>query len=52
MDWHKKESVRAAMRSKIRRLLKEFKYPPENMEDATATVISQCEMWIENECTK
>ncbi|MDR1957558.1 MAG: DUF3387 domain-containing protein, partial [Planctomycetaceae bacterium] len=47
IDWQKKETARAAMRSMVKRLLKEFKYPPEGLEDATATVIAQCEMWTD-----
>lgn len=32
----------------VKRLLKKYKYPPEGMEDAVKTVISQCEMWTDN----
>jgi type I restriction enzyme R subunit len=49
IDWQKKETSRAAMRTLVRRLLKEFKYPPEGVEDATTTVISQCGMWVDQE---
>jgi len=48
IDWQKKESARAAMRRMVKKLLKEYKYPPEGMEDAIATVIGQCEMWTDN----
>jgi len=48
IDWHKKESARAAMRRMVKKLLKDYKYPPEGMEDAIATVIGQCEMWVDN----
>jgi type I restriction enzyme R subunit len=48
IDWQKKESARAKMRSLIKRLLKKHKYPPEGVEDAITTVISQCEMWTDN----
>ena len=48
VDWQKKESARAGMRRMIRRLLRKYKYPPEGMEDALSTVISQCEMWTDN----
>lgn len=47
IDWQKKESARAGMRRLVRRLLKRHKYPPEGMEDAVQTVISQCEMWVD-----
>lgn len=49
VDWEKKESARAGMRRMIKRLLKKYKYPPEGMEDAIQTVISQCEMWVDIE---
>jgi len=48
IDWQKKESARAGMRSMVKRLLKKYKYPPEGMEDAITTVIGQCEMWTDN----
>lgn len=48
VDWQKKESARAEMRIMVKRLLKKYKYPPDGMEDAIKTVISQCEMWTDN----
>ena len=48
IDWQKKESARAGMRRLVKRLLKRHKYPPEGMEDAVQTVMSQCEMWSDN----
>jgi type I restriction enzyme, R subunit len=48
IDWQKKETARAKMRSMVKRLLKKHHYPPEGMEDALKIVISQCEMWTEN----
>jgi type I restriction enzyme R subunit len=48
IDWQKKESARAKMRRMVKKLLKKYKYPPEGMEYAIATVISQCEMWTDN----
>lgn len=48
IDWQKKESARAGMRKLVKRLLKRHKYPPEGMDDAVQTVISQCEMWTDN----
>jgi len=32
----------------VKRLLKKYKYPPEGVEDAINTVISQCELWTDN----
>ena len=48
IDWQKKESARAGMRRMVKKLLKKYKYPPDGMEDAIATVIGQCEMWTDN----
>ena len=48
IDWQKKESARAGMRRLVKKLLKQYKYPPEGLEDAIATVIGQCEMWADN----
>ena len=47
IDWQKKESARAAMRRMVKKLLKKYKYPPEEMEDAVVTVLRQCEMWAD-----
>lgn len=47
IDWQKKESARAGMRKMVKRLLKKYEYPPEGMEDAVQTVMSQCEMWTD-----
>ena len=33
----------------ISRLLKKYKYPPEEAEDAMNIVLKQCEQWAENE---
>lgn len=48
IDWQKKESARAGMRRMIKRLLKKYKYPPEEAENALETVIHQCEQWTDN----
>ena len=48
IDWQKKESARAGMRRMVKKLLKKYKYPPEDMEDAIATIIDQCELWADN----
>lgn len=49
IDWQRKESARAKMRTTIKKLLKKYKYPPEGQEDALNTVITQCELWTDNE---
>jgi len=47
IDWQKKESARAGMRRMIKKLLKKYKYPPKGQDDAIATVLGQCEMWVD-----
>ena len=49
IDWQKKETARASMRKMVKRLLKKYKYPPEDYDFAISTVISQCELWTDNE---
>ena len=48
IDWQKRENARAKMRMMIKKLLKKHKYPPEGMEDAVQTVMTQCELWTDN----
>lgn len=48
IDWQKKETARAQMRKMVKRLLKKYKYPPEDYSEAISTVISQCELWTDN----
>lgn len=36
------------MRKMVKRLLKKYKYPPEDYDCAINTVISQCELWTDN----
>ena len=48
IDWQKKDSARARMRMLIKKLLKSHRYPPEGMEDAVQTVMTQCELWTDN----
>lgn len=48
IDWQRKETARAKMRTLIKRLLKKHKYPPEGMADAVQTVMIQCELWTDN----
>lgn len=48
IDWQKRENARAKMRMLVKKLLKKHKYPPEGMEDAVQTVITQCELWTDN----
>ncbi len=48
VDWQLKESARAKMRMLVRRLLREYKYPPEGEDDALNTVMEQCELWADH----
>jgi len=43
IDWTQKESVRARMRTRIKRLLRKYGYPPDKREEAVITVIEQAE---------
>lgn len=47
VDWQKKDSARARMRMLIKKLLKKYKYPPDGMEDAVQIVMTQCELWTD-----
>lgn len=51
VDWNKKDTARAKMRSMVKRLLKRYKYPPEGVNGACEFVISQCEMWTDQKTT-
>lgn len=48
IDWQKRDSARAKMRMLIKKLLKKHRYPPEGMEDAVQTVMTQCELWTDH----
>lgn len=44
VDWDKKESARAYMRTQVKRLLRKYKYPPEQAAGALDIVIKQAEL--------
>jgi type I restriction enzyme R subunit len=44
LDWTQRESVRADLRRKVRRLLAMYGYPPDLSEDATQFVLRQAEL--------
>ena len=48
IDWQKKESARAVMRRTIKRLLKNYDYPPDEIPNALNIVLQQCELWADN----
>lgn len=47
IDWNRRESERANMRRLVKRLLKQYKYPPEEAEGALNVVLKQCEQWVD-----
>ena len=53
IDWTMKDSVKAKIRTMVKRILRKYDYPPDKQEKATATVLEQAEMlcgdWAENE---
>lgn len=49
IDWNKKETARSEMRSMVKRLLKRYKYPPDEIPNATEFVLAQCEQWANRE---
>lgn len=48
VDWQRRSDARAKMRVMIRKLLRKYHYPPEGMDDAIKTVMTQCELWADN----
>ena len=48
LDWFQRESVRADLRRKVRRLLALYGYPPDLSEEATQLVLRQAELSTEN----
>ena len=48
IDWQKRDSARARMRMMIKKLLRSHRYPPDGMDDAVETVMTQCELWTDN----
>lgn len=49
IDWRLKESARANMRRMVKRLLKKYKYPPEEQKNALESVIRQCELYADRD---
>ncbi|MCV7274076.1 type I restriction endonuclease subunit R [Mycolicibacter arupensis] len=48
IDWNLKESVKAEMRTKVRRLLARFDYPPDHEDRAVELVLQQAELFAGN----
>ncbi len=47
MDWNLKESARAWMRLLVRRILREYGYPPDQQTAAIETVIKRAEIFAD-----
>jgi type I restriction enzyme R subunit len=44
IDWTMKESVKARLRTMVKRVLRKYGYPPDKQEKATLTVLEQAEL--------
>lgn len=44
IDWTVKETVRAKLRTMVKRILRKYGYPPDKQEQATRTVLEQAEL--------
>jgi type I restriction enzyme R subunit len=53
IDWTMKDSVKAKIRSMVKRILRKYDYPPDKQEQATRTVLEQAELlcgdWAEED---
>lgn len=49
IDWNRRDAERANMRRLVKRLLRKYKYPPEEAEGAMNVVLKQCEQWADDE---
>ena len=47
IDWTLKEGARAKLRVLVKRILRKYKYPPDQQEQATQTVLKQAELFSE-----
>jgi type I restriction enzyme R subunit len=43
VDWSQRESVRAKLRLMVKRILRKYKYPPDDQEEAVQVVLQQAE---------
>jgi len=50
VDWNNRDSVRARLRLMVKRILRKYKYPPDQAEEAAQLVLAQaetlCEAWL------
>lgn len=48
IDWTVKESVKAKLRTMVKRILRKYGYPPDKQDKATQTVLEQAELLCHN----
>ena len=48
VDWSERESVRAKLRLMVKRVLRKYKYPPDQQEEAVDLVLPQAQVVGEN----
>lgn len=48
IDWTQRESVQAAIRLKVKKILRKYGYPPDKEKKATETVLKQAELIAKN----
>ncbi|WP_374981627.1 type I restriction endonuclease subunit R [Pseudomonas solani] len=50
VDWNNRDSVRAKLRLLVKRILRKYKYPPDQQEEAAQLILAQaeslCEAWM------
>ncbi len=46
IDWQHRESARALMRTRVKRILKKYGYPPDQSDNAVQTVLAQAEVLL------
>lgn len=50
VDWSNRDSVRAKLRLMVKRILRKYKYPPDQQEEAAQLILAQaealCEAWM------
>ena len=47
IDWQKKEQARAKMRVIVKKLLRDYGYPPDEIKETLQKVLAQCELWAD-----
>ena len=47
VDWSERESVRAKLRLMVKRILKKYKYPPDQADNAVQLILEQAQVLSE-----